>query len=46
MSKSRILIINEPDLEPFMEATQSVITSNASVYGDLMTELDEWRAAH
>lgn len=40
------MIINEPDLEPFMEATQSVITSNASVYGDLMTELDEWRAAH
>lgn len=40
------MIINEPDPEPFMEATQSVITSNASVYGDLMTELDEWRAAH
>ncbi len=40
------MIINEPDLEPFVEATQSVITSNASVYGDLMTELDEWRAAH
>ncbi len=40
------MIINEPDLKPFMEATQSVITSNASVYGDLMTELDEWRAAH
>ena len=40
------MIINEPELEPFMEATQSVITSNASVYGDLMTQLDEWRAAH
>ncbi len=38
--------ITEPDLEPFMEATQSVITSNASVYGDLMTQLEEWRAAH
>lgn len=38
--------INEPDLEPFMEATKSVITSNAAIYGDLMTQLEEWRAAH
>ena len=38
--------ITEPDLEPFIEATQSVVDSYASTYGDLMTQLDEWREAH
>ena len=33
------MIINEPDLEPFKEATRSVITDNASIYGDLYDEL-------
>ncbi len=38
--------IAEPELEPFMEATQSVVDSYASTYGDLMTQLEEWRDAH
>ena len=38
--------INWPDLEPFMDATQSVITSNASIYGDLLKQLEEWRTTH
>lgn len=44
--KKNNMKINEPDLEPFMDATQSVISSNAAVYGDLMTQLEEWRAVH
>ena len=44
--KKNNMKINEPELEPFMEATESVVTSYASIYGDLMDQLNEWRAAH
>jgi tripartite ATP-independent transporter DctP family solute receptor len=37
--------INYPDLEPFAEATESVLTDNASTYGDLLTELESWKAS-
>lgn len=37
--------INYPDLAPFQEATQSVIDDNADTYGDLLTQLEEWKAA-
>lgn len=36
------MIINEPDLEPFMAATESVLKSNASTYGELYDELMEY----
>ena len=36
--------INEPDLAPFAAATASVITDNASVYGDLLDKLKDWQA--
>lgn len=38
--------INEPDLTPFVEATASVIRSNANTYGDLMEKLTEWEEKH
>ncbi|MBQ9605574.1 MAG: TRAP transporter substrate-binding protein [Lachnospiraceae bacterium] len=38
--------INEPDLEPFAEATKSVLEGNASVYGDLYDKMNAWRAEH
>ena len=38
--------INEPDLAPFADVTASVISDNASVYGDLYQKLQDWRAAH
>ncbi len=38
--------VNEPDLAPFQEATASVLTNNASTYGKLMDELEEWKKAH
>lgn len=37
--------INYPDLAPFTEATASVLTDNADTYGDLLTQLTEWKAA-
>ena len=40
------MIINSPDLEPFAEATSSVIQSNASTYGDLMKKLEAWQKEH
>ena len=40
------MIINSPELEPFAEATESVRTGNASVYGDLYTKLEKWLDAH
>lgn len=36
--------INEPDLTPFAKATASVITDNASVYGNLLEKLRTWQA--
>ncbi len=38
--------INEPDLAPFAEATASVISDNASIYGDLYKKLEDWQAKH
>lgn len=40
------MIISHPDLEPFAEATSSVMTANASVYGSLMDRLETWRKEH
>ena len=37
--------INYPDLAPFQEATASVLTDNASTYGELLDKLNEWKAA-
>ena len=37
--------VNYPDLAPFAEATASVLTDNAEIYGDLLTRLTEWKAA-
>ena len=36
--------INNPDLAPFAEATASVLTDNASTYGDLLDQLNSWKA--
>ena len=36
--------INSPDLAPFAEATASVLTDNASTYGDLLDQLNSWKA--
>lgn len=36
--------INSPDLTPFAEATASVLTDNASTYGDLLDQLNSWKA--
>ena len=36
------MIITEPDLTPFKEAAQSVLTSNASTYGDLYDRMIEY----
>lgn len=36
--------INNPDLAPFAEATASVLTDNASIYGDLLDQLNAWKA--
>ena len=38
------MVITYPDPAPFAEATSSVITANATVYGDLMDKLEEWKA--
>ena len=38
--------INYPDLAPFQEATASVLTDNASTYGELLDRLNEWKAAN
>jgi len=37
--------INNPDLAPFAEATASVLTDNAETYGEILTMLNEWKAA-
>ena len=37
--------INYPDLQPFADATASVLTDNADSYGDLLDTLTEWKAA-
>ena len=36
--------INTPELAPFAEATASVLTDNASTYGDLLDQLNAWKA--
>ena len=38
--------INEPDLEPFAAATESVLAQNASIYGDLYDKMEAWRKAN
>lgn len=38
--------ITKPDLEPFAQATSSVIIQNTPVYGDLYDELEDWKAEH
>ena len=37
--------INYPDLQPFADATASVLTDNADDYGDLLDKLTEWKDA-
>lgn len=37
--------INYPELAPFAEATASVLTDSADTYGDLLTQLADWKAA-
>ncbi|MGN0975746.1 MAG: TRAP transporter substrate-binding protein [Gemmiger sp.] len=37
--------INYPELQPFADATASVLTDNADTYGDLLTQLEDWKAA-
>ena len=44
--KAEGMQITEPDLAPFAEATNSVLTQNAPIYGELYDELEEWRAEH
>lgn len=44
--ESEGMIISEPDLTPFEEATQSVISSNSSAYGDLIQKLESWRDSY
>lgn len=36
--------INNPELKPFADATASVLTDNASTYGDLLDKLTTWKA--
>ena len=36
--------INNPDLAPFAEATESVISDSADTYGELLDQLKEWKA--
>ncbi len=38
--------INYPELQPFADATASVITSNANTYGDLLDKLYAWKEQH
>ena len=38
------MLINYPDLEPFAEATASVLDDNRSVYGGLIDRVIEWKA--
>ena len=37
--------INYPALDAFAEATASVLTDNAETYGDLIDQLNTWKAA-
>ena len=37
--------INYPELSAFAEATASVLTDNAETYGDLIDQLNTWKAA-
>ena len=36
--------INNPDLAHFTKATAFVLTDNASTYGDLLDQLNAWKA--
>ncbi|MCR4763867.1 MAG: TRAP transporter substrate-binding protein [Lachnospiraceae bacterium] len=38
--------INSPDLEPFAEATSSVLTNNSATYGELINQLKDWLESH
>ena len=40
------MIVNEPDLEPFAEATASVLETNAAAYGKLYDRLLAWKEEH
>lgn len=35
--------INNPELAPFAEATESVLTENADTYGELLDQLKSWK---
>ncbi len=35
--------INNPDLAPFAEATESVLSDNADTYGELLDQLKNWK---
>jgi len=35
--------INNPELAPFAEATESVLTDNADTYGELLDQLKSWK---
>ncbi len=38
--------ITEPDLGPFAEATATVLSENAPIYGDLYDKMEAWRTEH
>jgi tripartite ATP-independent transporter DctP family solute receptor len=38
--------INYPDLSAFADATASVLTDNASTYGELLDQLKSWKESH
>lgn len=38
------MIINYPELDPFADATATVISDNAGTYGALIDKLESWRA--
>ena len=40
------MIVNEPDLAPFQEATETVLEENAATYGKLLDELNAWLTNH
>ena len=45
VAKAEGVTINYPALDAFAEATASVLTDNAETYGDLIDQLNTWKAA-
>ena len=40
------MVITEPDLAPFQEATAAVAESYRDVYGSMLDDLNAWLAAY